>query len=202
MRVIGITGGVGAGKSKILEYIAANYNCQVILADKVAHMLEKPGQKCYDELTALLGEDILDSDRNIDKAKMAERIFADKDLLDRVNNIVHPAVKEYILNYIQDKRAENKLDFLFIEAALLIEGGYARIVDELWYVHSDTGIRRDRLKSSRAYSDEKIDGIIHRQLSEEEFRKCCKVLIDNSGDFDATCKQIDKKLEEYLCQKQ
>lgn len=201
MRVIGITGGVGAGKSKILEYIGGKYNCQVILADKVAHMLEKQGQKCYYKLIDLLGESILDSDQNIDKAKMAERIFADRDLLENVNNIVHPAVKEYILQLIQEKKAENKLDFLFIEAALLIEGGYAGIVDELWYIHSEVDIRRDRLKSSRAYSDEKIDGIVHKQLSEEQFRKHCRIVIDNSGDFDAACKQIDKKLEEYLCQR-
>ena len=202
MKVIGITGGVGAGKSKILEYISSKYNCDIIMADKAAHMLEEPGQKCYDELTALLGNGILNTDGSIDKAKMAEKIFTDKALLAKVNEIVHPAVKEYILQCIQDRKAENKLNFLFIEAALLIEAGYAGIVDELWYIHSDADIRRKRLKSSRAYSDEKIDSIIQEQLSEEEFRKNCNVIINNSGYFETACKQIDRKLEEYLCQRQ
>ncbi|MBD5445540.1 MAG: dephospho-CoA kinase [Lachnospiraceae bacterium] len=201
MRVIGITGGVGAGKSKVLEYLEEKYNCQVILADKVAHMLEEKGQKCYEELTALLGEKILAPDKSIDKQKMAEIIFADMDLLYKVNNIVHPAVKAFIVKTIEDKRIEGRLDFLFIEAALLIEDGYDVIVDELWYIHSDVDIRRDRLKSTRAYSDEKIDEIIQKQLSEEEFRKHCKVIIDNSGSFKAACKQIDEKMEEYLCQR-
>ena len=62
-------------------------------------------------------------------------------------------------------------------------------------------VRRDRLKSTRAYSDEKIDEIIQKQLSEEEFRKHCKVIIDNSGSFVTACKQIDEKMEEYLCQR-
>lgn len=201
MRVIGITGGVGAGKSKVLEYLEEKYNCQVILADKVAHMLEEKGQKCYEELTALLGEDILAPDKSIDKQKMAGIIFSDKDLLCKVNNIVHPAVKAFIVKTIEDKRIEGRLDFLFIEAALLIEDGYDVIVDELWYIHSDVDVRRDRLKSTRAYSDEKIDEIIQKQLSEEEFRKHCKVIIDNSGSFVTACKQIDEKMEEYLCQR-
>ena len=201
MRVIGITGGVGAGKSKVLEYLEEKYNCRVILADKVAHMLEEKGQKCYEELTALLGEEILLPDKSIDKQKMAEIIFADMDLLHKVNNIVHPAVKAYIVKTIEDKRIEGRLDFLFIEAALLIEDGYDVIVDELWYIHSDVDVRRDRLKSTRAYSDEKIDEIIQKQLSEEEFRKHCKVIIDNSGNFKTACKQIDEKMEEYLCQR-
>lgn len=201
MRVIGITGGVGAGKSKVLEYLEEKYNCQVILADKVAHMLEEKGQKCYEELTALLGEEILAPDKSIDKQKMAGIIFADRDLLYKVNNIVHPAVKAFIVKTIDDKRIEGRLDFLFIEAALLIEDGYDVIVDELWYIHSDVDVRRDRLKSTRAYSDEKIDEIIQKQLSEEEFRKHCKVIIDNSGSFKVACKQIDEKMEEYLCQR-
>lgn len=201
MRVIGITGGVGAGKSKVLEYLEEKYNCQVILADKVAHMLEEKGQKCYEELTELLGEEILAPDKSIDKQKMARIIFADRDLLYNVNNIVHPAVKAFIVKTIEDKRTEDRLDFLFIEAALLIEDGYDVIVDELWYIHSDVDVRRDRLKSTRAYSDEKIDEIIQKQLSEEEFRKHCKVIIDNSGSFNAACKQIDEKMEEYLCQR-
>ena len=202
MKVIGITGGVGAGKSKILEYISSKYNCDIIMADKAAHMLEEPGQKCYDKLVALLGDSILNDDSSIDKAKMAEKIFTNKALLAKVNEIVHPAVQDYILQCIQERRAENKLDFLFIEAALLIEAGYVDIVDELWYIHSDADTRRKRLKSSRAYSDEKIDSIIQEQLSEEEFRKNCNVIIDNSSYFETTCKQIDRKLEEYLCQRQ
>lgn len=201
MKAIGITGGVGAGKTRILEYIDKKYDCHVIVADKVAHLLEMPGEKCYEELVSLLGKEILNNDGSIDKLKFAGLIFADGSLLEKVNAIIHPAVKEYILKEIQDKRAENRIDFIFVEAALLIEDGYDKILDELWYIHSDTGIRRERLRSSREYSDEKIESIIQKQLSEEEFLRHCSVIIDNSGDFEAACEQIDKKLEEYLCQR-
>lgn len=202
MKIIGITGGIGAGKSELLNYIKEHYNAKVILADKVAHSLEEPGQKCYDKLIALLGDEVLNPDKTINKALMAEKIFADSSILEKVNGIVHPAVKDYIIEKIDYWREEQKTDFVFIEAALLIEGGYGKIVDELWYIYSETAIRRNRLKSSRAYSDEKIDSILKGQLSNEVFRQHCRVVIDNNGSLADTCRQIDKELEEYLCQRQ
>ena len=201
MRSIGITGGVGAGKSEVLAYIKTHYNCLVILADEVAHELEKPGQECYNELTALLGRGILAPDGTIDRQRMAAEIFADRAVLDQVNEIVHPAVKAFIIQKIRAEKESAEYDFLFVEAALLIEGGYEEILDELWYIHTDADIRRERLKASRAYSDEKIDQILQRQLSEEAFRAHCRVIIDNSSDFISACKHIDMKLEEHLCQR-
>lgn len=201
MRVIGITGGVGAGKSALLSYVKEHYRCRVILADEVAHLVEEPGQACYHALVELLGNGILNPDGTIDKRRMAERIFADSAILEQVNGIVHPAVKEFILQEIARSRQEEKEDFLFVEAALLIEGGYGEILDELWYIHAQPDIRRRRLKVGRAYSDEKIDRILREQLSEIEFRQHCEVVIDNSGSLADACRQIDKKLEEYLCQK-
>lgn len=201
MRTIGITGGVGAGKSELLSYIKGKYNCRIILADEVAHMVKEPGQKCYRELIGLLGEEILNEDGTIDKAHMAKMIFADSALLEQVNAIIHPAVKTFILAEIIKCKEEGRIDFLFIEAALLLEGGYEKILDEIWYVHTKPDIRRKRLKASRAYSDEKIHQIMKEQLSEDEFRKRCRVVIDNSGNIEQACEQIDEKLEEYLCQR-
>lgn len=201
MRVIGITGGVGAGKSEILSYVEKNYNCQVILADQVAHFLQRKGEACYDALVEVLGRDCLGGDGSIDKKKMAERIFADSSLLQKVNEVVHPAVKEWILSQIDKAKKEDILDFLFIEAALLIENGYENIADELWYIHADKEIRKERLRTSRAYSDRKIEQIMASQLSEDMFRSHCTVVIDNGGTLEAACKQIHEKLEDYLWQK-
>ena len=201
-KVIGMTGGVGAGKSQVLSYIKNKYNCRIIMADEVAHFVKEPGQKCYEQLVALLGTSVLAEDGQIHRERMAEKIFADKGLLSMVNQIVHPAVKEYILNSIEQEKKEQKLDFLFVEAALLIETGYGTVVDELWYLYAEEGIRRERLKKARGYSDEKIDRILNSQLSDEEFRVECSVVIDNSGTLEQTYQQIDKKLEEYLWNKE
>ena len=96
MKVIGITGGVGAGKTQVLSYIEEHYSCRVLRADEAAHLLEQPGQACYEQLVKLLGKDILQGEQ-IDKQKMAAVIFQDKEILSNINAVIHPAVKHYIL---------------------------------------------------------------------------------------------------------
>lgn len=198
MKVIGITGGVGAGKSAILAYIKEKYNCRILLADEAAHLVKEPGQPCYEKLVKLLSRDILNEDGTINKQKMAEKIFASELLRLEVNHIIHPAVKELILNAIEEERRKEQYDFFFLEAALLIEDGYLEIVDEMWYIYAREEVRRQRLKTSRKYSDEKIDAIMESQLKEEDFRKYCKVVIDNSEALTDAYRQIDEKLGEYL----
>ena len=190
MKIIGITGGVGAGKTQVLSYIDQHYRCRIIRADEAAHLLYEPGQECYDRLVGLLGDTILRLDGSIDKPKMAAAIFGDRALLEGVNKIVHPAVKQYILEQIAYEKEKNEVDYFFIEAALLIEEHYDQIVDELWYIHSDAAVREKRLAENRNYSAQKTADIMKGQLSEEEFRKHCKVVIVNNGDLEETHQQI------------
>ena len=191
MKTIGITGGVGAGKSTVLDYIKSHYNARIIIADNLAYELESPGGICYDNIVGLLGEDVLDESGFIDKRSMASRIFFEPDLLKKVNDIIHPAVKQSILETIDRESQSGRYDYLVVEAALLIEEGYGAILDELWYIRVDSDIRRIRLKESRGYSDEKIDSIIASQLSDEEYMKNCKYVIDNSGEPEDTYSQIE-----------
>ena len=196
MKIIGITGGVGAGKTQILKYIEEHYSCRIIRADEAAHLLEEPGQECYEQLVTLLGKEILQQDGMIDKAAMADRIFGNPQILEQVNAIIHPAVKQYILEQINyEKKAQNAA-FFFIEAALLIEEHYDEIVDELWYIHTDEAVRRQRLAQNRQYSDEKTASIMRGQLSEAEFRRHCKVVITNNGDLEDPYQQINKIMGE------
>ena len=195
--IIGITGGVGAGKSAILEYLEKNYNSRVVYSDIVANDIKKKGYPAYDELIRLLGEGILGSDGEIDKKKMAKAIFGDEKLLSGVNNILHPAVNTFIINIIDSEREKEQLDFVFVEAALLIENGYKSIVDELWYVYADEDTRRQRLKDSRGYSDDKISDIFSKQLDDKTFRENADFVIDNSGSTESAIKQIDDKLGEW-----
>lgn len=93
MRFIGITGGVGAGKTEILKYIGQHYKCEIYLADEIGHKVKEPGTEGYHALVALMGDGILAPDGQIDKLAMAAKIFADPTLLEQVNAIIHPAVK-------------------------------------------------------------------------------------------------------------
>lgn len=195
MRIIGITGGVGAGKSEILKFIAEQYSSRIIMADDVANEIKMPGQLCYNQIVALLGKDILQADGTIDRAKMAAKIFADKELLKKTNEILHPGVRTYILHAIEEEKKRGEIAFLIIEAALLIEEHYDEICDELWYIHADYDVRCERLKNSRGYTQEKIDSIMAKQLSETEFKKHCQVVIDNSGKLKTAYAQIREKLE-------
>jgi len=190
MKIIGITGGVGSGKTQVLSYIEEHYKCRIVRSDETAHLLYEPGQECYKKLVTLLGLEILAEDKTIDKGKMAAVIFSNKMLLERVNQIVHPEVKNYILRQIEYEKGKGVVDYFFIEAALLIEEHYDQIVDELWYIYADTQIREKRLIENRQYSTQKIAYIMEGQLSEEEFRKHCQVVISNNGSLEETYKQI------------
>ena len=197
---IGITGGIGAGKSEILSYIRKHYKCEIYLADEVAHEVKRPGTECYRALVDLLGKEIIDPDGQIDKARMAEKIFADASLLEKVNQLIHPAVKVYLLEHLEKARAAGEVELFFVEAALLIECGYGELVDEMWYIYADEQVRRERLKKARGYSEEKIENIMAKQLPEQKFRENCDFVIDNSGELADSYRQIDRKLEAFTWQ--
>ena len=132
---------------------------------------------------------------NRNRKQMAAVIFSSPRLLKQTDEIIHPAVKEYILEEIEKEKRAGKRDAFFLEAALLIEEGYDRILDELWYIHAKPEVRRERLKSSRGYSDEKVDRIFASQLTETAFLAHCKEVIDNSGSLADTYRQIDEILK-------
>lgn len=198
MRIIGITGGAGAGKTLLMTYIKERYACRILLADEVAKALQQPGEVCYEQIVNLLGKDIIGLDGTIIPSKMAERIFRDKELLKAVNTIVHPAVKQYIMEEIRKEANRGESAFFFLEAALLIECGYMGIVEEMWYVYAREEVRRKRLKESRGYSEAKIDSIMQSQLPENTYREHCGFIIDNSGEAAYAYEQIDNKMGEYL----
>lgn len=197
MRFIGITGGVGAGKSAILSYLSEKKGTKVMLADEVAHKLMEPGNTCYHEICKQFREDdILAEDGSFDKGKLSSVIFSDEKKRTRLNEIVHPAVKKYVMHMFSEEKKKGELELLVLEAALLVEEEYDEICDELWYIYTSEQNRRKRLKETRGYSDEKISQIFSSQLSEEEYRNACKVTIDNNGDLSITYAQIEKALKE------
>lgn len=194
MKIIGITGGVGSGKSRVLKYIRDNYDCEIITADDIGNEVKNPGEECYKAIVDILGEGILDNDGYIDRQKMAAAIYADESLRKKVNDIIHPAVIGRIKAKGNRARSEGRPPYFFIEAALLIECGFGSYVDEMWYIYADEDVRRRRLKEGRGYSDDKIDSIMKSQLSDAEFREGSNHVIDNSGDISVTIKQIDERL--------
>ena len=193
MRVIGITGGIGAGKSAVLDFLQRNYKARIIQADLVGHHLMEPGNATYYPIVEQFGSQILNGDMTINRQKLGVIVRDDFTKWEQLNRIVHPRVKEYVVNEI--KAAEEAgMDYLFVEAALLIEDHYDAICDELWYIYAGEELRRERLKKVRGYTEEKISQIFERQLKDEGFRRHCHVVIDNSGNLEDTFRQIRKEL--------
>ena len=194
MYVIGITGGVGAGKSAVLSILSECVECEIIRADDVANRLKLKGQPCFQKIVDLLGEQILGSDGEIDRSLMSMIVFEDDAKRKQVEQILHPQVKRYITETIEQKKREGKIKYLFIEAALLIEDGYRQICDEFWYIYASVATRTKRLMANRGYTLQKIESIMDKQLSEEEFLKNCECVINNDGDLSKTKEEILKAL--------
>lgn len=197
MKILGITGGVGAGKSTILDYIQKMYGARVIQCDLVGHMVQEPGQSCYYRIVETFGTGILNGDQTINRGKLSAAVFGDYAALQKLNQIVHPAVKEYIVKEIEAEKKRGKVPFVVVEAALLLEDRYDLICDEIWYIYADEETRTERLMRTRGYSIEKARGIMANQMKESGYRARCSVVIDNSGTIvENTYEQIDKSLTE------
>lgn len=198
MKVLGITGGVGAGKSTVLDYLNHRYHARVIQADLAGKMLQQPGQECYEKIVEAFGGEILQEDKSICREKLASLVFADRRKLQMLNAIVHPAVKRHITDEIERERRSGDHPLFVIEAALLLEDRYDLICDEIWYVYTDPQVRMRRLAKSRGYSEEKTKSIISNQLGDREYREKCNFVIDNSSNIvENTYGQIDKGLMEH-----
>ena len=154
MRFIGITGGVGAGKTEILKYIGQHYKCEIYLADEIGHKVKEPGTEGYHALVALMGDGILAPDGQIDKPAMAAKIFADPTLLEQVNAIIHPAVKKYLADRLTEAKNKGDVELFFVEAALLIESGYEHIVDEMWYIYARRCTQKKTFGKPRLHTGE------------------------------------------------
>lgn len=191
MRVIGITGGVGAGKSTVLDYLESHFHACVIQADQVGHQVMEPGAACYDSILALFGEQIIKCDKTIDRKRVSDVVFYQEEMLAKLNAIVHPVVKEAIRRRLEEEKSGGRA-LSVVEAALLLEDHYEEICDEIWYIHTDTEIRIARLMESRGYTREKAEGIIRNQASEEFFRAHADYVIENNGDLEKTWQQIEE----------
>lgn len=198
MKVLGITGGIGTGKSTVLDYIGKMYHARVIQADQAAHLLMEPGQVCYYRIVETFGSGVLRGDQKIDREKLGKMVFSDREKLNKLNQIVHPAVKEYIISEIEKEKKAGDVPFVVIEAALLIDDHYENICDEFWYIYADEDVRKQRLMQYRGYTAEKVRQVMKNQLRESVYRQHCQFVVDNSSNIvENTYEQIDRGLIEH-----
>lgn len=190
--ILGITGGVGAGKSTVLSCLEKEYGFYVIQADLVARRLMEPGQPCYEAVCQYLGPVILNQDGTINRPVMADIIFHDKEKRTQVDALTHPLVWKTI----KEEALAHKERPVVIEAAV-ISKEFRDNCTCMWYLYTSRQTRAARLKESRGYSEEKIKSIMENQADEETFKSLADVVIDNNGTAEETRRQIRKCLEEW-----
>ena len=188
MKVIGITGGVGSGKSEVLKFLEQEYGAVVCQMDEVAKQIQKKGTRAFSRIVQEFGEQIVGADGELDRMKLGSCVFADEKKLQILNDIVHPEVLEWVRKDILKKK-EECCSYYIVEAALLPEVG-KELCDELWYIYTTEENRRKRLMESRGYSKEKVAQIFQSQLSEETYRKYCATVIDNNGAKEDAIRQV------------
>lgn len=180
MMVIGITGGVGVGKSTVVGILQKNLPTVFLHCDEIAHELMLPGRNAYKDIVETFGKKVLCEDGTINRSELYLAAFP-TGRVEELNACVHPRVREYVEDTIKRLKQENYSGYVLIEAALLLEAGYRDICDEIWYVYAGEEIRKKRLKENRGYSDEKIASIMAEQSDEGYFLQNCDFTIYNEA---------------------
>ena len=191
--IIGVMGGVGSGKSTVLNYLENNYEANIIEADKVAKEVMLPGNDVYNEIVKTFPEVIVDN--KIDSKKLAEIVFNDKEQLEKLNSITHPGAVKEIISRI--KSSKNRI--IVVESAILLGSGVEQYCDELWFVFCNRDTRIKRLIQTRGYSKEKCISVIESQPADEEYNKGADEFIDNSYSEENTRQQLDLILNTSAC---
>ena len=196
MKVYGITGGAGTGKSEVIKMLQQNFGGCVIMSDEVARELMQKGNISYQLIVEYFGRDILMDDGEIERKKMADNVFNNKEALEKLNSMTHPYVKDEIRKLIAEAEASGECRFVALESAILLECGYEDICDEFWYVYTKPEIRRQRMKETRNYSDEKVDSVMRNQQPDEVFFKQCSFVIENNTTLSDVYDQLKEKLDQ------
>ena len=196
MKVYGITGGAGTGKSEVIKMLQQNFGGCVIMSDEVARKLMQKGNISYQLIVEYFGRDILMDDGEIDRKKLADHVFNNKEALEKLNSMTHPYVKDKIRKLIAEAEASGECRFVALESAILLECGYEDICDEFWYVYTKPEIRRQRMKETRNYSDEKVDSVMRNQQPDEVFFEQCSFVIKNNTTLSDVYAQLKEKLDQ------
>ena len=190
MFVLGLTGGIGTGKSRVGE-ILASLGASIINADILGHKVYEPDTDGWSEVVNAFGEDILSPTREVDRQKLAGVVFSDPCALERLNAITHPRIYELIEDEIERLKKAGR-EAVVVEAALLIEAGWTPLVDEIWVTTSPEEDVVDRIKKRNGLSEEAIRARISAQMPQGERIKHAGEVIDNSSSLAELNSQVQR----------
>ena len=187
MIVVGLTGGIGSGKSSVAQLLARR-GAVIIDADAIVHELQRPGAPLLDELAARFGEEIITADGALDRARLAALVFDDATAVEDLNRIVHPAVRREIAARVA-ARADSD-DVVVLDIPLIRERG-AYDMAALVVVDAPVDVAVERVVASRAMTEAQVRARMATQLAREERLQLADRVIDNSGDRATLERQVD-----------
>ena len=181
MFVIGLTGGIGSGKTEV-TLVLRELGAVVIESDKVAHLSYRPGTDGYDEIIEQFGKEVLDDSGVIDRGKLGGLVFAGPDLRIRLENIVWPAVRSWITErLIKEKERGTKI--IVIEVPKLFEAGWEDLADAIWTVEAPSDVIAQRVNVRSSLSETEKNARVQAQITRVERAERADLVIENSGEL-------------------
>lgn len=192
-KVIGLTGGIGSGKSTVSQYLA-ELGAVILDADKVGHEAFKPNTEAWYEVVATFGKQILTPGGEVNRKKLGEIVFNNAESLSRLNQIMHPRMYDIIKAQIEEYRRQ-RADVVVLEAAVLLEANWTSLVDEVWVTVASEATVLKRIKQQRGLEETQTLARIRSQLSTEKRVKHADVVINNDGDRDEVQVKVNELWE-------
>lgn len=202
VKVIGVTGGTGVGKSMVSRYMREK-GFEVLDADEIGKMLVEPGMPALDEYVEAFGRDILNEDGSLNRKKLGGIVFSDSRKLDTLNDIIQKRIREHLIEQagILKSTCENDIRGIVIDAALLFEHNCDDLCDVIWVVDADEDVRIKRIMNRDGISVEVAKGRIGSQIDNEKKKEMADAVIDNSSDVQHLYEQVDRELAELKDEK-
>lgn len=194
MFIIGLTGGIGTGKSTVSKYLEEK-GCYILDADAISRKMTEKGMPALEEIAMAFGHNLILEDGNLDRASLGNIVFNNKEKLDVLQSIITEKVVEYINLEIKKLKSNNYTGIVVVDAPLLFECNMQGIGDENWLVSVDLDIRISRVMARDGLTKEQILSRINNQMSQEDKEKLSHVILDNSGSLEELYEQIDINLE-------
>jgi dephospho-CoA kinase len=196
VKVIGITGGIGAGKSTVSGYLAS-LGYPVFDADEVSRGLTADGSPVVDELAETFGEEILVRKGVLSREKLAEIVFSDPDKNRKLMQIVTMKVREAGQKWISDYRKKEKYDIIILDIPLLFETGSEDLCDAVWFITADDEVRRRRVMARDGVTAEQVERRMRSQMPEKEKAERSDEIVDNSRGVEELHRTVDALLKKY-----
>ena len=195
MIIIGLTGGIGSGKSTVSD-ILKEQGIPVVDGDRIAREVVEPHRPAYDEVVRVFGTEVLQQDGTLNRKHIGEIVFSDPEKLSMLNSITHKEIYRVILERLESLK-ETGTTLVFLDVALLFETGFDQLTDRVWEVDAPDAVRVERIQKRDGLREEEILKRIQSQMSREMRNTKGDLVLDNSKGREELKAQILQELKQY-----